>query len=74
MDFKKENRLKINIVTNYGKSTLEYKSHRFKYGLGIVTYVKAHRFRIEFLDSDLSFNCGLLIIYNRSRTECLLSF
>ena len=74
MDFKKENRLKINIVTNYGKSTLEYKSHRFKYGLGIVTYVNAHRFRIEFLDSDLSFNCGLLIIHNRSTTECLLSF
>ena len=34
----------------------------------------AHRFRIVFLDSDLSFDGGLLIMYNCSRTECLLSF
>ena len=33
----------------------------------------AHRFRIVFLDSDLSFDGGLLIMYNGSRTECLLS-
>ena len=36
-------------------------------------HVNAHRFRIVFLDSDLSFDGGLLIIYNDSRTECLLS-
>ena len=64
----------LKILTNYGKSTLEYKFRRFKYGHGIITHVNAHRFRIEFLDSDLSFNGGLLMIYNGSRTECLLSF
>ena len=58
---------------NYGKSTIEYKCHRFKYGHGIITHVNAHRFRIVFLDSDLSCDGGLLIIYNGSRTECLLS-
>ena len=71
LDFKKENRLKI--LTNYGKSTLEYKCYRVKYGHGIITHVNAQRFRIVFLDSDLSFDGGLLIIYNGSRTECLLS-
>ena len=59
-------------LTNYGKSTLEYKCYRFKYGHGIITHVNVHRFRIVFLDSDLSFDGGLLIFYNGNRTECLL--